>query len=167
VSVSCECCVLSGISLCVGMITRPEKLYQVSACDCEAKILSRPWPTRGCCIVGEWGSTVCLCVCVYVEQALCRWETEQFSSMEDKGLLIAYYYHFFSVLGLDGLVRMNTGEGGEKLMVTIIQLLLLCIPVYNRIQLQYLLHFMNQWNLHHSLCAQSNVCIIHIHFIDS
>ena len=29
VSVSCECCVLSGIGLCVGLITRPEESYQV------------------------------------------------------------------------------------------------------------------------------------------
>jgi len=86
--------------------------------------------------------------------------------MKDKGLLIAYY-HFFTFLVLDGLVHMNIGESGEKLMVTIMQLLLLCIPMYNRIQLQYLLHFMNQWNLHHSLCAQSSVCITHIHFIGS
>jgi hypothetical protein len=28
-SVSCECCVLSGIGLCVGLITRPEKSYRV------------------------------------------------------------------------------------------------------------------------------------------
>ena len=156
---------LSGRSVCVRMITSCTKeLYQVSECDLEASIMRRPWPTRGCCINGEGGSTVCLCVCV--EQALCRWETQQFGSMEDKGLLIAYY-HFFYVVGLDGLVRMNIGESGEKLMVTIMQLLLLCIPMYNRIQLQYLLHFMNQWNLHHSLCAQSNVCIIHIHFVVS
>ena len=29
VSVSCECCVLSGISLYVGLITRPEESYRV------------------------------------------------------------------------------------------------------------------------------------------
>jgi hypothetical protein len=28
-SVSCECCVLSGGSLCVGLITRPEESYWV------------------------------------------------------------------------------------------------------------------------------------------
>ncbi|XP_069693031.1 DEP domain-containing protein 1A-like isoform X2 [Periplaneta americana] len=68
------------------------------------------------------------------------------------------------VLG-DSLENMNTreaehvniGETGEKLMVTIMQLLLLCIPVYNRIQLRYLLHFMNQWNMHQSLCVQTDV----------
>ncbi|XP_021939374.1 DEP domain-containing protein 1A-like isoform X1 [Zootermopsis nevadensis] len=56
-----------------------------------------------------------------------------------------------------GVVHMNFGENGEKLMVTVTQLLLLCIPVYNRIQLRYLLHFMNQWNLHRSLCVQTDV----------
>jgi hypothetical protein len=59
-------------------------------------------------------------------------------------------------------VHMNIGDNGEKLMVTIMQLLLLCIPVYNRIQLRYLLHFMNQWNLHHSLCVQTDVGILQI-----
>lgn len=61
-------------------------------------------------------------------------------------------------------MHMNIGESGEKLMVTIMQLLLLCIPVYNRIQLRYLLNFMNQWNLHHSLCGQTDVGVIQIHF---
>ena len=28
-SVSCECCVLSGTGLCVGLTTRPEESYQV------------------------------------------------------------------------------------------------------------------------------------------
>jgi hypothetical protein len=28
-SVACECCVLSGRGLCVGLITRPEESYQV------------------------------------------------------------------------------------------------------------------------------------------
>jgi hypothetical protein len=29
ISVSCECCVLSGRGLCVGLITRPEESYRV------------------------------------------------------------------------------------------------------------------------------------------
>jgi len=28
-NVSCECCVLSGRGLCVGLVTRPEESYQV------------------------------------------------------------------------------------------------------------------------------------------
>jgi len=28
-SVSCECCVLSGRGLCVGLITRPEESYRM------------------------------------------------------------------------------------------------------------------------------------------
>jgi hypothetical protein len=62
-----------------------------------------------------------------------------------------------------GMVRMSIGESGEKLMVSIMQLLLLCIPAYNRIQLRYLLHFMNHWNLHHSLCVQTDVSILQTH----
>jgi hypothetical protein len=41
-SVSCECSVLSGRGLCVGLITRPEEFYRVwcvSECDREAPIL--------------------------------------------------------------------------------------------------------------------------------
>jgi hypothetical protein len=47
--VYCECCVLSGRGLCVGLITRPEESYRVwCICDREASIMRRPWPTRGC-----------------------------------------------------------------------------------------------------------------------
>jgi hypothetical protein len=55
-SVSCECCVLSRIGLCVGLITRPEKSYRVcglSDRDREVSILNRVWPTRGYCAVGK------------------------------------------------------------------------------------------------------------------
>jgi hypothetical protein len=51
-SVSCECCVLSGRVLCLGVITRVEESYRVwCVCDREASILRRPWPTRGCCAI--------------------------------------------------------------------------------------------------------------------
>ena len=48
-SVSCECCVLSGIGGCVGLITRPEESYRV----CISVILKprqqgRPRLTKGC-----------------------------------------------------------------------------------------------------------------------
>ena len=46
-SVCCECCVLSGRGLCVGLITFPEDVCGVSECDCEAAIMRRPWPNRG------------------------------------------------------------------------------------------------------------------------
>jgi hypothetical protein len=54
-SVSCECCVLSGRGLCVGMITRPEESYRVwvSECDREASIMRRPSRTRGCRATGK------------------------------------------------------------------------------------------------------------------
>ena len=42
-SVTCECCVLSGRGLCVGIITSPEESYRVCVCVC-----------------------VCVYVCVYV-----------------------------------------------------------------------------------------------------
>jgi hypothetical protein len=50
-SVSYECCMLSSRGLCVGLITHPEESseWDVSACDREASIMWRPWPTRGCC----------------------------------------------------------------------------------------------------------------------
>jgi hypothetical protein len=43
--VSCECWVLSGGGLCVGLIARPG----VSDCDLESSIMKMPWPTRGWC----------------------------------------------------------------------------------------------------------------------
>jgi hypothetical protein len=58
-SVSCECCVLSGRGLYVGLITRPGSPPEcgVSECDCEASIMRRPWSTRGCCTIGgEYGT---------------------------------------------------------------------------------------------------------------
>ena len=50
-SVSCDCCVLSGRGLCDGLITRPEESYRlwcVVECDLETSWM-RYWPT-GCCI---------------------------------------------------------------------------------------------------------------------
>jgi hypothetical protein len=50
-SVCCECCVLSGRSICDGLITRPENFYLlccVVVCDLEASRLRRPWPALGC-----------------------------------------------------------------------------------------------------------------------
>jgi hypothetical protein len=44
--------VLSGRGLCVGLITRPEECG-VSECDREASIMRRPWPSRGCCVIGK------------------------------------------------------------------------------------------------------------------
>jgi hypothetical protein len=55
--VSCDCCVLSGRGLCVGLITRPEESYRmwcVSECDRVAWILRRPWPTGGCRALGKY-----------------------------------------------------------------------------------------------------------------
>jgi hypothetical protein len=55
-SVSRECCVLSGRGLCVGLIARPEESYRmwcVSECDREASIRRPPWRTGGCCAMGE------------------------------------------------------------------------------------------------------------------
>jgi hypothetical protein len=52
-SVSCECCVLSGRGLSVGLVTRPEQSYRVCGvskkCDREVPIMRTPWSTRGCC----------------------------------------------------------------------------------------------------------------------
>jgi len=51
--VSCECCVLSGRSRCVGLITRPEESYSVvclNECDNERW----PWPTGGCAMFKKY-----------------------------------------------------------------------------------------------------------------
>jgi hypothetical protein len=52
--VSCECCVLSGRGLYVGLFTRPEDYYRqfcVSQCDRESLIMRRPWSTRAVALI--------------------------------------------------------------------------------------------------------------------
>ena len=47
----CECCVLSGRSLCDLLITRPEESYRmwcVVLCNLETSRMSRPWSSGGC-----------------------------------------------------------------------------------------------------------------------
>jgi hypothetical protein len=47
---SCECCVLSGVSLCDELITRPEESYRLwclVACDLETSNMRRPWSVLG------------------------------------------------------------------------------------------------------------------------
>jgi len=56
-SVCCECCVLSGRSLCDELITRPEESYRlwcVVVCDLENSWMRRPWPTGGCWGKKKW-----------------------------------------------------------------------------------------------------------------
>jgi hypothetical protein len=48
--VCCECCVLSGVSLCDELIIRPEESYRLwclVACDLETSKMRRPRPTLG------------------------------------------------------------------------------------------------------------------------
>ena len=48
-SISCDCCVLSGRGLCVGLITSPEescRLWCVNVCDLETS-MKRLWPPVG------------------------------------------------------------------------------------------------------------------------
>jgi len=49
-SVSGECCVLSGRGTCVGLVTFLENFTEGGVCetDCEASIMRRPWYTSGC-----------------------------------------------------------------------------------------------------------------------
>jgi len=61
-SVSCECCVLSGRGLCVGLINRPEKSYRngVSQSDPEASKMRKPRPTGGGgALLLRHGKTIC------------------------------------------------------------------------------------------------------------
>jgi len=56
-SVCCECCVLSGIGLCDGLITRPEEFYRlwcVVVCDLETSWMRRPWPTGRDCFLADY-----------------------------------------------------------------------------------------------------------------
>jgi hypothetical protein len=50
-SVSCECCVLSGTDACVGLITLPED----SECDREIS-MTIPWTTRALSSYGRGGT---------------------------------------------------------------------------------------------------------------
>jgi hypothetical protein len=83
-SVYCECCVLSGRSLCDGLITRPEesyRLWRVVVCEQETSKMRRLKPATGLWkIQPQWVVTpgkqrnnnkrvcvcVCVCVCVFV-----------------------------------------------------------------------------------------------------
>ena len=50
-SVSCECCVLSGRGICDELITRPEEPYRMwcaVVCDLETSWMRRLWSTGGC-----------------------------------------------------------------------------------------------------------------------
>jgi hypothetical protein len=52
ISVSCECCVLSGSGLCDEPITRPEESYRpwcVIVRHPETSKMRWPWPALGCC----------------------------------------------------------------------------------------------------------------------
>jgi len=62
-SVCCECCVLSGRSLCNKLFTRPEESYWlgcVVVCDIETSWIRRPWPTGGCRAKNKQANTVFL-----------------------------------------------------------------------------------------------------------
>jgi hypothetical protein len=57
-SVSCECCVLSGKGLCDELIPRPEESYRlwcVVVCVLETSRMRRPWTALGCCARGGGG----------------------------------------------------------------------------------------------------------------
>jgi hypothetical protein len=59
----CECCVLSGIGLCYGLIAHPEmpyRLWCVVMCDIEISLMRRPWPTGGCCAKNKQMHDTCL-----------------------------------------------------------------------------------------------------------
>ena len=44
--VSCECFVLSGRGLCVGLIAHPEESSECGVSDRKASTKRKPWPTR-------------------------------------------------------------------------------------------------------------------------
>ena len=66
-SVSYECCVLSGRGLCDGPIFHPEEIYRlwcVIVCDLETWNMRRPWPALGCCVRNkQTRNYVYICVC--------------------------------------------------------------------------------------------------------
>jgi hypothetical protein len=46
---SVVCCHVEVSALDLSLIQRSPTKCGVSECDCEASIMRRPWPTRGCC----------------------------------------------------------------------------------------------------------------------
>jgi hypothetical protein len=56
-SVSCECCLLSGRGLCDGLVTRPEESYRVwcvlKCVIAKSRKMRRPRPPRGCRAIGK------------------------------------------------------------------------------------------------------------------
>jgi len=61
--VSCKCCVLSGRSLCVGLIIHPEEPYRVCCILMWQWNLhtEEAWPTRGCCTIKRKIFLACEC----------------------------------------------------------------------------------------------------------
>jgi len=61
-SVSSECCVLSGVGLGVRPIACPEESYRacVIECDGEASMTRRPWPGGDCCAFNKWVNCECV-----------------------------------------------------------------------------------------------------------
>jgi len=45
-SVSCECCMLSGVSCCSLTQGIPTEVTCIAECDSETSITRRPWPSR-------------------------------------------------------------------------------------------------------------------------
>jgi hypothetical protein len=62
-SVSFDCCVLSGRSLWEELITRPEESYRLCVClivcDLETSTVRRSRPELGCCATGNDYLWVC------------------------------------------------------------------------------------------------------------
>ena len=59
--VCCECCVLSGIGLCDGLITRPEESYRLcraAVCDLETSKRRRLKPATGLWTIHPQGCDV-------------------------------------------------------------------------------------------------------------
>jgi hypothetical protein len=59
-SVTCQCCVLLGRGLCVGLIPPPEQPYRVWCvimCDRTTSTMRWPWSTAGCRATGGWKQT--------------------------------------------------------------------------------------------------------------
>jgi hypothetical protein len=51
--VSVVCCQVVVSALGCSRLQKSPTECGVSECDCETSILRRPWPTSGCCTVGE------------------------------------------------------------------------------------------------------------------
>jgi hypothetical protein len=66
-SVSCDCCVLSGRGLCDELVLRPEESYRLWCLKCviaKPRKMRRPGPPRGCRAIEKYYARQVIILCL-------------------------------------------------------------------------------------------------------